>query len=164
MKNCTEGSIYRLVACFTVGLTAVLPGAGRASEVKVENYSNDTVYVAVAYNKWKGNLAAEGWFAIQSNESRVFTADDASDMYLRIEQGGREVTFQKHKTFLDWPVNSQRFTVGKEPDDATVRVLRSGDRLEKGRNINKGGPLPEEWNERRFFRVGPGNTKFEIKP
>ena len=162
--------VFRLIRSnllVAVGLSAGLaglPAAATAADVKVENYSNDTIYVAVAYNKWKGNVAAEGWYPIKSNESKTFSAANESDMYLRVEHGGKEVTFNKHKTFLDWPVEPQRFSVSKEPDDASLRVLKWGTKLEHSKNINKGGKLPEGWSERRFFKIGSENVTLEIKP
>jgi uncharacterized membrane protein len=140
------------------------PAVSRAADVKIENYSNDTIYVAVAYNKWKGNVAVEGWWAIKSNESQTFSAPNASDMYVRVEMGGKEVTFTNHNKFLNWPVESQRFSVSKEPDDSTIWVLKWGGNLENSHNIRRGGKLPEGWNERRFFRIGSENVKLEVRP
>jgi hypothetical protein len=157
--------VGRLAYALTVFFAAGLPSVVRATEVRVENYSNDTVYVAVAYNNWNGNLAAEGWYEIKSNDTRTFNADDSCDMYLRITRNGNEVTFQKHNTFLSWPVEPQlRFSVSKEPDDATIRVLRWGTDLEMSDNIKAGGNLPAGWKGQRFFRVGAGGTKLEIRP
>jgi hypothetical protein len=160
MKNRVGSLAYALAAFFAAGL----PSGSRATEVRIENYSNDSVYVAVAYNNWNGNLAAEGWYEIKSNDVRTFNADDSCDMYLRITRNGNEITFQRHKTFLFWPVEPQRFSVSKEPDDATIRVLRWGANLEMSDNIIVGGKLPAGWKEQRFFRVGAGGTKLEIRP
>jgi len=155
-----------VMAVLAIGFAAAVPATGQATDVKVENYSNETIYVAVAYNHYKGNLAAEGWFAVKTNENRTFTADDKYDMHLRVvRKGSKEITFEKHKTFLSWPVEPQRFSVSKEPDDTKIWVLKWGKNLDKSDNINKGGELPKGWTKERFFKVGSGSQgRLEIKP
>src|SRR5207249_11343600 len=83
----------RLVkAILTAAAVVALPTVAGAVEVKVENYTDDPIAVALAYNKWKGDLAVEGWFTIKSGENRTFQADDATDMHMRIPRKGNEVT------------------------------------------------------------------------
>src|SRR5262245_39120266 len=97
-------------------LVAAASGPSRAAEVLIENRSNDDIFVAMAYQKWKGDLAAEGWTKIESNKSHTFKAADAWHLHLRVEKSGKEVTWEKHKSFLSWPVSQQRFTVSKPSD------------------------------------------------
>ena len=161
----TRSQIVNLaLAAVLISAAAASPTLSDAADAKIENYSNQTIYVAVAYNKWRDNVAAEGWRAIKPNESHTFKADNASDMYLRVEMGGNEVTFTNHTKFLDWPVEPQRFSVMKEPDDANIRVLKWGANLEHTHNIRRGDKLPAGWNERRFFHVGSENVKLEVLP
>ena len=145
------------------GLTLVLAGAGRAADVKIENYSNDTVYVSQADNR--GAAVSHGWTAIKSNETKTFKAADALDLFIRVQdKNGNEITFQHHKKFLNFPTHTDRFSVSAEPDDAKVWVLKHGPKLEHTRNINKGGALPAGWTSKRFFEIGTGSHKLEIKP
>ncbi len=168
MLNCANLKTYLLAAALGLGLTAATPATCQAGSARVENYSNSSVFVAVAYRTYKGtsDLAAEGWYEIRPNETRTFSADDADDMHLRIiGNSGGEITFPRHRQFLSWPVMNQRFTVSKEPDDGTVRVLRWGGNLENVRNVNRqGGALPPGWSHQRFFRIGSQNTRLEIRP
>jgi len=142
----------------------VAAGPVWASEVLVENRSNNDIYVARAYQKWKGDLATEGWTKIAPNGSHTFTAPDADRMYLRIEKKNKEVTFVKHQSFAFWPVREDRFTVSKPYDEASVRILKWGDKLEHSHNIRKDGALPKGWENRRFFHVGDGKLHLHIDP
>lgn len=142
-----------------------LAGLAQAGEAKVENYSNDTIYVAVAYNQFQGNLAAEGWFAIKSNDTRTFSAADNADLHLHIKNSrGNAINFPQHQTFHDWPTEAERFSVSREPDDSKIRVMKWGANLENSRNINRGDQLPKGWKELRFFRIGAQKTKLEVRP
>ena len=152
-------------------LLAALAATGLAAsasatdvEVKVENYSNDNVVVAMAYNHFDGVVAAEGWFQIKPGESRKFKTLTTNDLYLRVERAGKEVTFDKHPVFRNWPVNGGKFDVLKVSDDSSIRVLRTGVNLEHRLNINKDDKLPAGWTNKRFFRVGSENVTLEVKP
>ena len=140
-----------------------LASAASAAEVKIENYSNDTVYVAQADNK--GQVVSHGWTAIKSNEVKTFTAADSADLFIRVQDSkGKEITFVKHQKFLFFPARGDRFSVRTEPDDAKVWVLKHGPTLQQSQNIKKGDKLPEGWTKRRFFEIGTGKHKLEIKP
>lgn len=151
---------YLFAGVVTVGSVTF----GQAADVKVENYSNSTVYVARAENKAGGSVS-HGWTAIKTNEVKTFTSPDNEDLYIRIQDDkGNEITFTKHKTFANFPTHNQRFTVHAEPDDAKVWVMKHGSKLEHSKNIKKGDKLPDGWESRRFFQIGKGSHKLEIKP
>ncbi|HEY7153623.1 MAG TPA: hypothetical protein VH575_06670 [Gemmataceae bacterium] len=145
-------------------LVVACPAISRAAEVLIENYSNDPIFVAKAYRNWKGNLAAEGWTKIESNKSYKFKADDASHLHLRVERNGKEVTWKKYDSYLNWPVSHDRFTVSKAPDDSSIRILRWGPSLEKHHNIKKDGKLPNGWEHKRFFHIGNSNLHLHVNP
>jgi uncharacterized membrane protein len=145
-------------------LVAAGPSLGRAAEVLIENRSNDDIFVAMAYKKWKGDLATEGWTKIESNKSHTFKVDDAYHLHLRVEKKGKEVTWEKHKSFLSWPVSQQRFTVSKPSDDPSLRILRWGNKLENDFNIKKDGKLPGGWENKRFFHVGDEKLHLHVNP
>jgi opacity protein-like surface antigen len=157
------GSKFLIATLAAVGFAATVSATD--VEVKVENYSNNDINVAMAYNHFDGVVATEGWFVIKAGTSRKFKTETDNDLYLRIERaGGKEVTFDKHPTFRFFPVNEGRFQVQKEPDDASIRVLRTGTNLEHRINVNKDGKLPLGWANKRFFRVGSENETLEVKP
>jgi uncharacterized membrane protein len=160
----SKGWAWVPAACLAVGLTAAAPGVSRAVEVVVENYSNDTVVVAVAYRQGWGNLITQGLFPIRPNEPRTFSAPDGADMFLRVQQGDREVTFNGYSAFLYFAVRNDRFTVSKAPDDPSILIFRWGAALENSFDINYGDPPPEGWEGRRFFRVGSGQHRLEVRP
>lgn len=88
-------------------------------EVKVENYSNEPVFVAIAYKKPKNNLDAEGWIRINKNDSHTFGFVNSNDMYIRIEKNGKELKFTELNTYSDWPVilgDRQKFRISRAPD------------------------------------------------
>ncbi len=151
------------LAAAVLSAAALLPNASTAGQALVENYSNDDVCVAIAYRTYKGtsDLAVEGWFKIGPNERRTFQAADADDMHLRILRNGQEVVFPKHQQFRRWPVTNAGFTVSKEPDDVTIRVLRWNN---SRRNVMFQEPLPPSWSHERFFRIGAQNARLEIRP
>jgi len=152
-------------AVLVAGLAAAAPGTAGAADVKVENYSNETVNVAVAYNKDFYGKVVQGWFQIKPNHTHTFRANNAADMYLRFErESGKEVTFDSYNTFRKFPAPDDRFLVTKEPDDAAIRVLQWGDSLQHSFNVPKGGKLPKGWADRRFFRVGPKDVTLEVRP
>jgi opacity protein-like surface antigen len=155
-------SKFLLTAMAAFGIAAT--ASATDVEVKVENYSNDTLNVAMAYLHFDGVVATEGWFQIKPGESRKFKTLNTNDLYLRIEKAGKEVTFDKHPLFKNWPVNGGRFDVLKESDDSSIRILRTGLNLEHRVNINKDGKLPVGWTNKRFFRVGSENETLEVKP
>ena len=137
--------------------------AGRAADVKIENLSNDPVYVAQADNQ--GLYVSHGWVAIKPNNSQTFTAPDTADLYIRVQdKDGKAITFTNHKTFLNFPAHADKFSVAAVPDDANVWVLKHGDNLENSKNIQKGDSLPFGWSSRAFFEIGTGSHKLEIKP
>ena len=156
------GSKFSIVMVAAVGLATTV--SAKDVEVKVENYSNDNVVVAMAYNHFDGVVVSEGWFEIKPGASRKFKTATANDLYLRIERAGKEQTFDKQPVFRSWPVNGGRFDVLKESDDSSIRVLRTGVNLEHRVNINKDGKLPAGWTNKRFFRVGSVNETLEVKP
>jgi opacity protein-like surface antigen len=156
------GSKFLIAAIAAVVLAATV--SANDVEVKVENYSNDDVVVAMAYEHFDGVVAAEGWFLIKPGASRKFKTNTANDLYLRVERAGKEMTFDKQPVFRSWPVNGGRFDVLKESDDSSIRVLRTGANLEHRVNINKNDKLPAGWTNKRFFRVGSENETLEVKP
>ncbi|QJW97352.1 hypothetical protein [Frigoriglobus tundricola] len=140
-----------------------LASAARATDVKIDNYSNGPVYVAQADNR--GPQISHGWVQIRPNESQSFSAPDDVELYLRVQdRNGREITFSNYRTFLNFPAHAARFAVNAEPDDLNVWVLKYGNDLEFSRNIKKGDELPRGWSNRAFFAVGVGSHKLEIKP
>ncbi len=152
-------SKFVLASVALLGLTAV----GRAADVKIENYSNDTVFVAQADNH--GVVVSHGWTAIKSNGSKSFTAADSADLFIRIQdKDGKEITFNHHKTFRFFPTNADRFNVKTEADDSKVLVLKHGPQLQFTHNVKKGDPLPAGWSSARYFEIGSGSHKLEIKP
>jgi hypothetical protein len=147
-------------------LAAALPNVSRAAaNVTVENYSNSVIYVAVAFNHYLDNLIVEGWYPVQPNGRWTYSAGEAWDLYVRVQDAnGNEITFSNHNTFLFWPANPDRFRVFKAPDDPNVRVYQWGANLQNSRNASRNQPLPPGWDSRRFFRIGVGNHKLEVKP
>lgn len=162
MSTRSIGSKFSAAAVAAVGFAAA--AAAKDVEVKVENYSNDNVVVAMAYEHFDGVVAAEGWFPVKPGGSRKFKTGAANDLYLRVERAGTEVTFEKAPKFRSWPVNGGRFDVLKEADDGSVRVLRTGANLEHRVTVNKGDKLPAGWADKRFFRVGSESETLEVKP
>lgn len=135
------------------------------STATVENFSNGTIFVAAAYNHFNGTIIADGWWTIPTNGSQVITAPDTMDLYLRVQaNNGGELTFLDFSTFLFWPMNSARFIVSKEPDDANVRRYQWGGNLENSTNSLATDPPPAGWTSQRFFRIGPVNEKFQVQP
>ncbi|MCE9531417.1 MAG: DUF1036 domain-containing protein [Planctomycetes bacterium] len=160
MKN-----IVILTACFLTACCALAtPTIADAASVTIRNYSNDSVNVVVAYNRYKGDTVSKGWYVVKSNGVLTLEADDKSDMYVRIERNGKEVTFKNHKSYLFFPVNAERFSVSKTPTNAKIRVLRWGTNLQHTRNMNTGEELPAGWTDRRFTRIGSEDASLEIKP
>jgi|GEM_PF-3041254 len=150
-------TIFAVIAFFG------LVNAGLAAEVKIENYSNNPVYVAQANNV--GRTVSFGWAVIRPNETATFSAPDAADLYIRVQdKNGNAITFTNHKKFLDFSAHDERFMVTTEPDDSTVWVLKSGPELQNARNIKKGDKLPLGWTNRSFFAIGTGSHTLEIKP
>ncbi len=137
--------------------------ATRATDVKIENYSNGPVYVAQADNQ--GTQVSHGWVKIAPNDSQTFSAPDSAELYLRVQDRyDREIIFSNYRTFLNFPAHTERFSVKAEPDDLNVWVLKYGTDLEFSRNIKKGDALPRGWSNRAFFAVGTGRHKLENKP
>jgi uncharacterized membrane protein len=133
------------------------------AQVTIENYSNGNVYVAKAYRRGY-TPRAEGWWTIPPNGTQTFSANKASDLSLRVENDGGEITFQNHNSFVNCPVTNDRFTVARPTDDLSIRFLRWGDALEHSYNTRQNGPLPEGWERRRFFRIGSGVHRLEVTP
>jgi len=155
----------RLVKAVLTAVAALaVPAVAGATEVKVENYTDDPVGIALAYNKWKGDVAAEGWFVVKSGENRTFQVEDANDVYMRVTRKGNEVTFNGHTTYLYWPMTQERFSLSKAPDDTNVRHLVWGPELDKKHFMKKGDALPTGWKEERFFKVGTGKHTLEVRP
>lgn len=148
---------------FAIGAVFGLVNVASAAQVKIENYSNDPVYVAQANNV--GRTVSFGWSVIQPNETATLSAPDSADLYIRVQdKNGNAITFTHHKTFLDFPAHNERFMVTTEPDDSAVWVLKSGTELQNTTNIKKGDRLPLGWSKRSFFQIGTGSHKLEIKP
>jgi uncharacterized membrane protein len=163
MRKSLSLSKCLLAAGLAIALAAAWPACGLTAEAKVENYTNDAVYVATGYNY--GQMVSGGWTAIGPNQSQTFTAPDNAELCLRIEdKNGKSITFGNFQTIRTFPVSNDRFTVNNEPDDATVRTLKWGNQLEKSYQMKKNDPLPAGWENREFFRIGTGNHKLEIKP
>jgi len=150
-------------AMLVVGTFFGLTGVALATEVKVENYSNEPVFVAQADKR--GNSVSSGWTVVKPNETKTFTAPNSAELYLRIQdKKGNAITFAKHKKFHDFPVHAERFSVNKESDDSSVWVFKSGANLQNSRNVKVGEKLLPGWSLRPFFEVGSGKQKLEIKP
>jgi hypothetical protein len=122
----------------------------------VENFSNGPVFVAIAHER--GNFISGGWTEIPTNQTSTFTADDPSDLYLRVQgSDGNEITFSNFNTFLFFTTNPQRFTVNRQPQDPSVMTLQWGPNLENSFNMTAGEPLPAGWSSLRYFEIGSGN-------
>lgn len=148
-----------LVAGPFFGLTTT----AHATEVKIENYSNEPVFVAQADQR--GKSVSSGWTVIKPNESKTFTAPNSAELHLRVQdKKGNAITFNNHKKFRDFPVHAERFSVNKEPDDSSVWVFKSGANLQNSKNAKVGEKPPPGWSLRPFFEVGSGKHKLEIKP
>jgi hypothetical protein len=141
----------------------LLAGGAYAAEVKVENYGNSDIYVSFAFNR--GLTVSDGWTRIPPNGTKVFPNDTQDEMYLRIEMNNQELTFGPHfSKFRTFPVTNNRFVVRSEADDNTVRHFRWGSNLENSMNRTRSEPLPNGWQYRRYFSVGNGNDRLEVKP
>jgi hypothetical protein len=142
----------------------VLPSAGQATEVKIENYSNGSIWVVVAHKR--GKAVSSGWYEIPMNQTQTFSAADDEEMYLRIQDDDdKEITFPGRTKFHHFPLNvNDGFDVTTPRDDADILMLKWGDKREKMRNVKRKDPLPDGWKEDRFFEVGPGKQKLEVKP
>src|SRR5947208_1777349 len=116
-------TVQLLKGMLTATAVAVLPTLASAAEVevKVENYRDGAVGVCLGYNGYKGDVAAEGWFIIQSGDSRTFTANNAWDLYIRIDQDGKDFTYQGYDKYTNFPTGPGRFTTSKAADDAMIR-------------------------------------------
>jgi hypothetical protein len=154
--------LYSRISLVLLGLVIGTPATLRAGSVKVENYGNEEIAVAHAFEF--GKLVSQGWTTIPSNQSKTFEFPNDRDAYLRIEHRGREFTFAHHQRFLNFPMTNSRFTASNEPDDNTVRTLRWGNNLEHSHNMRKGGALPNGWQNARYFHVGSENVRLEVKP
>ena len=154
-----------VVAVLTLGLLLTLPSVSQAVQIKIDNYSNEKVFVAIAYNQYKGNtkLFVEGWFAIDKGQSQTWNFDNADDVYLRVQRSSNaaEINWNDYRTYLFFPVIGNAFTASATADDNNVRILSSG-----GNNsyVNRNAPLPNGWVSRRFFKVGTNNRTLEIRP
>lgn len=152
-----------------LALSATIAGlsasATLAGEFKVENYSNQPIFVALAFDQ--GETVSLGWFTIRPGDSRAFQTPDASPMFFRVEQalpegGVRELTYNVPTS--NFPALRARFEVKNAPDDPNVRFLRWGADLEMSMNMNRNDQLPDGWGLIRYHRVDQGNSKLEIKP
>ena len=135
------------------------------SSFRIENHSHDAVDVAVAYNRYNGDLIAEGWWSVQPHQVQTFTAQDAADLHLRVQsRDGNDVAFGNFSTFLWWTIPQARFTLAREAGDNEVQVLRWGSNLERTLARAAGQPFPDGWSRQRFFQVGPGDHTGRIDP
>ena len=133
-------------------------GSARATEAKVENDSNDS-------NDATSIAQSSGWTAVKSNEAVTFKAADGADLHLRVQdKGGAEITFPSHKTFHNFVTHAEPFRVKQAPDDAGVWVLKHGKDLSESHNMKGGEKLPAGWSDGRYFEVGKGAHKSEVKP
>ena len=147
----------------TFGFVFALAAPAAATEAKVENYSNDVVYVAQA--DAKGHVQSSGWTAAKPNETVVIKAADGADLHLRVQdKGGNEITFPGYKTFHNFVTHAEPFSVKQAPDDPAVWVLKHGEGLAQSHNMKGGDKLPAGWSDKRYFEVGKGTHKLEIKP
>jgi serine/threonine protein kinase/tetratricopeptide (TPR) repeat protein len=148
-----------------LGGTFPNPPAVPMTELSIRNKTTENVFVAVAYKQPRGDVAVQAWHTLTPEQVKVFRAEEAADMYLRVERpGGREVTFTRYTTFQTWPASSDRFTVSRQPDDDSVWVLRSGPELKNSHTVEKSSLLPAGWTQRRFFRAGAGSGVIEVVP
>ena len=147
---------------FVLTVAALLPVAARAAGIRVENYSNDPIYVAQAH--LHGRLISHGWVKIAPNDGANFTASDAEDLYLRVQDAnGAELTFGGFNTFKSFLTAAEKFSVSNEPDDNDVRTLRrdGSDPI----NIRKNEAPPDGWGTSRYFRIaGGGADKLIVNP
>ncbi len=139
----------------------------RAGHFRVENYSNQRIHIAIAFER--GERVSTGWFDLEPTESRTFDTPDAFPMFFRIEQDQppgqgppRELTFNTRPgTF---PAIQQRFEVVNAPDDPNIQFLRWGTNYEHKFNVRRGAPLPQGWGAVRYFQVEPGDSTLKIEP
>jgi uncharacterized membrane protein len=157
---------YSAATMLAIGVAAALPPASPAAQVQIENYSNKRVWLAIAYNNYKGNtkLITEGWFGIDPNAKQTYNFANIDDAYLRLERDSdaSEIVFSGAKLY--WPTVLDTFTVSQAPDDNKILFLRWGPQLNNSWNMKVGQALPNGWTSKSFFRVGPNNRKLEITP
>lgn len=155
-------SMLTLLAATLIAATS--PALVGASEVKIDNVSNVDISVAIAYRNYRGDLICEGWFVIKSNESKTFSAEGSSDMYIRVMKNGQEVKWRDRDTYSNWPVHpTERFSVSKSPLNDRVRIYRWGANLENDDNKRIGDPIPMGFEVQRFFRIGRG-ARLDVLP
>src|SRR5437870_5683801 len=97
-------------AAIAVALFAAVPGMSQAAEsvAHIENLTNDPIFVAVAHSQDR-DLVCTGWFKIESTKSMTFRADDAAQLCLRVQKKGDEQTFDKHTSYVFFPVTKDGF-------------------------------------------------------
>jgi hypothetical protein len=160
-----SGTKTCLVALTALFLTGAMPAASRAASVSVVNQTSTTIFVSVAYNFFRGDLIVEGWYRVNAGDTFNFNADDASDLYVRVEnQNGGEINFSNHDTYGYWPAIGQRYKVSRTPGDDSIWQYRWGNNFESARNLQAKGDLPPGWEKRRFFRIGSGQHNLTVNP
>lgn len=165
MTSLIKSRILALVV--VVGAIAAAPQMVEAAEVTIENRSDQTLDVAVAYNFYNGDTVSLGWYNVKPGKTWTFEAPDEADLHLRVQANGNEITFTNHDKYLYFPTITQRFNVSKESDDADTWTFTWGSKLENSRSIKKAsvmkGTLPTGWSSKRFFRIGTGNHNLTVK-
>jgi len=151
-----------LASVIVVAISAITCQSAEEIEFEVHNLSNDPVFVAQAFNQ--GERISGGWTEIKPAEEKSFKAEWQSGFCLRVEKNGREITFQDHDRFLNFPATQERYTVSHS-DNPEIDTFRWGLNLEKVRNIKRNTPLPDGWGVVRFFGAKrSGKHHLEILP
>jgi hypothetical protein len=136
-------------------------------DVTIENYSNQSCFVAVSYRGGKTYnqrfaIVTWGWREVKPNDRLTFHFRTAYDAYLRVEDSnGGEYSWDGLNQYGFSYVTDSGFKVFKPLDDTSVRILRAG---QTTTNILKGTNPPAGWETTRFFRVGSAPLLLQIQP
>jgi len=156
MTNFGKGMVAWIVL-FLIGWNTV-----DATELKIDNTSNEPIFVLIAYRS--GGSISEGWFRIDNNKSQSFSAEDGWDMHIRVERKEKEINWRNYQTYANFPARSKdRFKVSVNPLNPKVKLFQWGENLQENSN-KEGFDLPQGFDVRRFFRVGPGRHGLDVTP
>lgn len=161
------------------------------TSVKVRNFSNNKVHVAVAYSASyitkelqvtesgcdDSNAISKGWYSISPNETRTFRSKIASGMCLRIiDHMGNEIVPPDCGAFRSFPTVSERFRVCRTNNSKVIRLLTGFGSFVPGndkkpwyknsQNVQMSDKLPRPWEYSRYFvaKEGIPNGQFDILP
>jgi hypothetical protein len=148
-----------------------------AGSMKVENYSNSEIDVAVAVSPQRAsdNVVGTGWYVIKPGDSATikFPGPKAWLLVWNYQNGTPVGPFNNVKIGIDhnrtkkllMPTDISKFQVIFHKDDQNVLTLKRGPDLGNVAdwNTSDGSPVPDGWQFMDFFETGNGD-KLAVNP